>query len=310
VLRGYVAKGFAELLGEDNAMACTLNYAVEAAKRFIPDLVVVFGSCMPAACDYTGIRTYCSHSGAVLVFWLHDDPYEFDFNSKIYPYADFIFSNDKWAAQHIDHPHVHHLPLAADTQAHFRPIRKEMDRDVFFCGVGFENRRQLLADCAEIFTPFRVEVFGAEWPDNLPFCRNTRLPNESLPDYYASSGATLNIGRRFNLANDKYQLDATTPGPRTFEAAMAGAVQCVQIEGLELADYFTFGAEVLVFDAPSELRELLVRLRSDSAYRRGIAEKSQARALRDHTYACRAAQLLGACGFALNPDARNSATTA
>jgi spore maturation protein CgeB len=102
---------------------------------------------MPSSCDYTGLRSYCSSSSAALAFWLHDDPYEFDFNYKVYQYADFIFSNDKWAAVHIDRPNVFHLPLAADPKVHFRPINSNMDRDVFFCGVAFPNRQQLLGDC-------------------------------------------------------------------------------------------------------------------------------------------------------------------
>jgi spore maturation protein CgeB len=292
VLRGYVGRGFSEILPEGHVITCSLNHAVEAAQQFHPELVLVFGSCMPASCDYTGLRSYCSRSGAALVFWLHDDPYEFDFNYKIYQYADFIFSNDKWASIHINHPNVFHLPLAADPQAHFRHLGCEMDRDVFFCGVGFPNRRQLLIDCAEVLSPYRVEVLGAEWPETLDFCRNTRLPNEALPSFYAASLVTLNIGRRFNLANSKYQLDATTPGPRTFEAAMAGAVQCAYLEGLELADYFTFGEEILVFDSPSELRTVVDELRSDPLLRQQIAEKSQARAMRDHTYAARARVIL------------------
>ena|GEM_PF-459015 len=297
-LLSYVGRGFSEILSQEQVMTSSYDYAAEAVKRFQPDLVVVFGSCMPACCDYTTLKNNCVKSGAKLAFWLHDDPYEFDSNEKIYPYADFVFSNDQWAVTHIDHPKAFHLPLAADRQAHFRPIGEKMDRDFFFCGVGFSNRQQLLADCTELLKPFHVEIFGDQWPSSLSFCKNIRLPNESLPDYYAASLATLNVGRRFNLANSKYQLDARTPGPRTFEAAMAGAVQCVYLEGLELADYFDFGTEILVFDSPSELRELMNNLKRDGSRRRQIAERSQARALRDHTYARRASKLLSICGFA------------
>lgn len=292
VLRSYVARGFVEVLGEKQVMSCSLDYAANAAQHFRPDLIVVFGSCMPASCDYTGLRNYCVRSGAALAFWLHDDPYEFDFNSKIHDYADLIFSNDRWAAEHISHPRVFHLPLAADPQAHFRPIASMMERDVFFCGVGFPNRRQLLADCAKGLAPFRVEILGTDWDEQSGFCKNRRMPNEALPDLHATSLLTLNIGRRFNLANRKYQLDATTPGPRTFEAALSGAVQCAYIEGLELNDYFTFDEEILVFDAPHELIEVIDALRADPVRRRAIAERSQARAMREHTYAARASVIL------------------
>lgn len=293
VLRGFVANGFAEVLSEKRVLASSFDHAVEAARRFRPDLVLIFGSCMPDACDYAGIKEYCVRSGAALVFWLHDDPYEFDFNYKIYQYADFIFSNDRWAAYHIDHPHVGHLALAADQGAHWREVgSKAIERDLFFCGVGFPNRRQLLKDCAPYLARYKVEVFGADWPQDIAFCRNQRLDNASLPDLHASSLATLNVGRRFNLANSRYMLDATTPGPRTFEAAMSGTVQCVYFESVELFDYYRPGEEVLLFDSPTELVQLIERLREEPGLRDQIARRAQARTLAEHTYAARAHTIL------------------
>lgn len=297
VLREYVGRGFCEVLSNENVLTCSFERSVEAAKQFHPELIIVFGSCMPADCEYTSLRTYCSRNSAILVFWLHDDPYEFDTNYKIYQYADFIFSNDRWSVTHISHPNVFHLPLAADPKAHFRDIKNTMERELFFCGVAFPNRRQIVTDFAKISSEFHVEIFGADWPKELNFCKNTRLSNEILPDYYATSLVTLNMGRNLNLANDRYQLIATTPGPRTFEAAMAGAVQCVYLEGLELSDYFTFGEEILVFDSISELPILINQMRSNPLLRRQISEKSQARAMKDHTYANRAYNLLRCCGF-------------
>lgn len=298
ILRQYLGRGFAEIVGEKNVLTCCLEQAHIEARVFKPNLIVVFGSCAPSSCDYNSLRTYCSQKGALLVFWLHDDPYEFDFNSKIYNYADFIFSNDKWAAIHIDHPRVSHLPLAADSTAHYRPTRSiAISRDVFFCGVGFPNRRKLLEDCEEHLSHLKVDIFGCDWPDGRGIYKNNRVPNALMPDYYASSLITLNIGRRFNLANNKYQLDASTPGPRTFEAAMAGAVQCFFLEGLEIEDYFKFGKEILVFDSPSELREIIEHLRCDISFRNKIALNSQSRVMKNHTYAARAKEIIRACGI-------------
>jgi len=297
VLRHYVGEGFAQVLGADCVMTCSLDHSSEAARRFQPDLVLVFGSCMPDSCDYTALRTYCGRSGASLAFWLHDDPYEFDFNFKIYGYADIIFSNDRWAAEHINHPRVVHLPLAADHNAHFREIKDEFARDLFFCGAGFSNRISLLADCAPLIRSRRVEVLGSDWPASLNFCQNQRVPNASLPDYYASSRLTLNVGRRFNLANSKYQLDASTPGPRTFEAAMSGAVQCMYFEGAEILDYFVADREILLFDSPSELKNLLEEMEAAPDRRRAVAVAAQRRVLAEHTYAARARKILSSLGY-------------
>ncbi len=292
VLREYVGLGFAQVLGAENVMSCSLDHACSAATRFQPDLVLIFGSCMPDSSDYTALRTSCVRSGATLAFWLHDDPYEFDFNYKIYNLADIIFSNDRWAMEHINHPDVHHMPLGADTAAHYRDIGSVFERDLFFCGAGFSNRVALFADCTTLFNGLRVEVLGADWPANLSFCKNRRVPNAALPDYYASSLATLNIGRRFNLANSKYQLDASTPGPRTFEAALSGAVQCMYFEGAEILEYFESDKEILLFDSPKELVSMLRHLEAEPEKRRSIAMAAQRRAMDEHTYAARARSIL------------------
>jgi spore maturation protein CgeB len=232
-----------------------------------------------------------------LTFWLHDDPYEFDFNYKILDVADLIFSNDKWAVTHYQHPHVYHVPLGASMVDHFRQIRPAKDRDVFFCGVGFANRVALLRDCSPCLAGANVEVLGAEWPQDLRFARNERVENTALPDYYAGSLITLNIGRRFDLANARFNLDAPTPGPRTFEAAMAGTVQCMFVEGLEIYDYFDPDAgEILLFDSPAELGRHVEMLRSDPAAAASIASAAQKRAISEHTYAHRAARILSLVG--------------
>lgn len=288
VLRQYVARGFMEVLGPSQVVESSFDRSEAAAREFSPDVVLVFGSCMPGVCDYTRLRRYCDQRGAALFFWLHDDPYEFDFNYKILPYADAVFSNDRWAVSHIDHPHVLHLPLAADRLAHFCPLDVQCARDLFFCGAAFPNRVQLLRDLQMSLGGMHVEVFGPDWPADLSFAQEGRLANEALPAYYASSRVTLNVGRRFNLANAKYQLDASTPGPRTFEAAMAGAVQCLFVEGAEIEDYFVPGQEILLFDTPDELRLLIEELRDVPARRESISAAAQARAMRDHTYASRA----------------------
>lgn len=292
ILRNYVARGFSQIVGNDRTACCSLDLAETAVLQFKPDVVVVFGSCMPDSCDYNALRQYCARSGATLAFWLHDDPYEFDFNYKIYQHADIIFSNDRWAVTHYDHQRVFHLPLAADPVAHFKPVGQKIERDVFFCGVGFENRRVLLSDCRGIFEGLNIEIYGSEWPTDLPFCNNKRINNSTLTDYYASSLVTLNIGRRFNLANQRYQLDPSTPGPRTFEAALAGAVQCMFVEGLEIAEYFEPGKEIFLFDSPGELKKIIEMLAETPALHRDVSRAAQQKATRSHTYKERAMKMM------------------
>ncbi|MEM5438198.1 CgeB family protein [Paraburkholderia diazotrophica] len=300
-LRGYVGEGFRDLLGDAAVRVCSLEVAEYCAEAFGPQLVLVFGSCMPAVSVYHGLKNYCLRNGACLAFWLHDDPYEFDFNYKLLNIADVIFSNDRWAVTHYQHPHVYHVPLGASKAEHYRPLHAQKDREVFFCGVGFPNRVSLLRDCVSSLNGIQVEVLGAEWPKEIRFARNERIENRLLPDYYASSLITLNIGRRFDLANARFNLDAPTPGPRTFEAAMSGTVQCMFVEGLEIYDYFDPDAgEILLFDSPAELRRHVEMLRAEPAKAMAIANAAQRRALADHTYTQRAERILSLIGSLAN----------
>lgn len=292
VLRGYVGDGFRSLAQVSAVRICSLEAAEQTARDFEPHLVLVFGSCMPSTSHYLGLKEVALDTGACLAFWLHDDPYEFDFSYKIIPLADIIFSNDRWTATHYAHPCVHHLPLAADSAAHVRPWNPQKARDVFFCGVGFPNRAALLRDCARALAPFKVSVFGSEWPKDTPFAENRRIANDELPDWCAGSLATLNLGRRFNLANSRFNLEASTPGPRTFEAAAAGTVQCFFVESLEIERYYEEGSEILLFDTPVELRRHVEMLRDDPARAKSIASAARDRTLRDHMYANRCARVL------------------
>lgn len=292
-LRRHVGDGFRELLGEAAVRTCSLEAAEYCAEAFSPQLILAFGSCMAAVSVYHGLKNYCLREKACFAFWLHDDPYEFDFHYKILDIADLIFTNDRGAVTYYQHPHVYHVPLAASKAAHYRAAGGGKEHDVFFCGVGFPNRVGLLRDCVASLAGLKVKVRGAGWPANLGFARNERIDNAALPDYYAQSLVTLNMGRRFDLANARYNLDASTPGPRTFEAAMAGTVQCMFVEGLEICDYFDPERdEILLFDSPTELRAQVDALRADPAKAVAIAGAAQARALAEHTYRHRAARIL------------------
>lgn len=301
VLRGYVATGFRTLLGDAQVRVSSLESAAQIVRAFEPHVIVVFGSCMPQVANYLDLKNAALDHGAQLAFWLHDDPYEFDYAHKVEPLADAIFSNDRWTVTHYRHPNVHHLPLAADPDAHVRPLHGDhvnsKARDVFFCGVGFPNRIALLRDCASALQGLKVEVVGSGWPSDLPFAQNRRIANHELPDLHAASLVTLNIGRRFNLANERFNLDASTPGPRTFEAAASGTVQCMFVEGLEIDDYYDESAdEILLFDTPAQLRRQIDMLRDDPARAQRIAAAAQRRTLADHTYERRAARILDVLG--------------
>jgi spore maturation protein CgeB len=301
ILRSDVAEGFADVLGGTSVVHCRYETAPRRIRRDRPELVVVFGSVLPDCSNFAAMRRACDEVGARLAFWLHDDPYEFDACVKVVGLADFVFSNDRWSALHYPRKPAVHLPLAASARR-FGQIApwpwREKARDVFFCGVGFRNRQQLLADLQPTLTALRTEIYGDGWDTHvLPFCRNERLSADQLSTHYASSRIILNLGRHLSLANERCQLSASTPGPRTFEAAMAGCCQLMFVDSLEIENYFDFGREILLFDDPSEFRRQVESLLNDLSRGEAIGAAARRRCLREHTYAARATTLLRSAGF-------------
>lgn len=293
ILRNYVADGFREVL-PGAVTHVPLEVALTAAKQHRPSLIVCFGSCMPDDADYLALRHHCDVTGAVLAFWLHDDPYEIDYSYRIDGIADLVFSNDRWSAEHYSHPRAYHLPLAASRAAHWRPIGPAKDIGIFFCGVAFGNRIRLVKDLRHVLQKHDTRILGDQWPDDLPFVRNRRLSNEELSRNYARALVTLNMGRDFHYANERYQLDPSTPGPRTFEAAMAGTTQMYFVESLEIEDYYVPDKEIVLYNSVAEFERKLEALLHEPSRCTAIAASGQARTLADHTYANRARSILDA----------------
>ena len=292
-LRQYVVQGFSELLGSVRVSHCSFEQAAEKVVESKPDALICFGSCMPEDAEYGAIRKSCDETRSALVFWLHDDPYEFDYNYKVCEVADFIFTNDKWSSYHYDHPHTFHLPLAASKDAHWRPTQKKKEIEIFFCGVAFPNRIRLVKDLSPTLSRYETVILGDQWPEKeIIFLKNKRLSNIELSDHYAHSLITLNMGRDFHFANERYKLEPSTPGPRTFEAAMAGTVQLYFVESLEITDYYLANKEIILFDSAQSFKEEVEELTTNSNRTLQLSIAAQQRTIQDHTYMKRAQSIL------------------
>jgi len=94
------------------------------------------------------------------------------------------------------------------------------------------------------------------------------------------------------LANDRYKLDPSTPGPRTFEAAMAGSAQIYFVESLEVEEYYADGKEILLVDDVKDLKQILVNYLDAPQDILAIGKAAQARTLQQHTYKHRVSHIL------------------
>ena len=297
VIRPNVAEGFIEILGADAVKAVPLDLAPTAIRQFRPDLVVAVGSIVPDASDLRGLRRAADGVGAELGLWLTDDPYEFDYAFKAELMADIIFSNDSWAVHHYRHGNVHHLPLAASRSRHFRDIVPVSEREhvVFFCGVAYPNRVALIRRADALLSRHPVAILGTDWPSDIRCAVNRRLSPSEMAEHAADARLTLNIGRDLDIANRRFALPPATPGPRTFEVALAGSAQLFFATGLEICEMFEPGREILLVDGVADIARAIEQALDDPASIQAIAVRAQARALSQHTYAQRAARILALC---------------
>ena len=303
-IRACLADGFRELLGSEGVVTVPLELASGLIRAFRPDLIVAVGSVVPDASDLRGLRRAADETGAQLAYWLHDDPYEFDYAFKAELTADVVFTNDAWAVHHYRHGSVHHLPLAAAPACHYRDLVPVADRAtvVFFCGVAYANRVALIRRADDLLSRHPVAIHGTDWPSDIRCASNRRLTAAEMADHAADARLTLNIGRDLDIANRRLSLPQATPGPRTFEVALAGSAQLYFATGLEICDHFEPGAEILLVDGVRDIARAIEQALDDPASILAIAERAQARALQDHTYRRRAERMLDLCRLSVAPE--------
>ena len=297
VIRNYILEGFRACLAPSRASACSLELAFKQVEATRPSLVVAAGSLASDATDLRRLRRATEAAGSLLAIWVHEDPYEFDYAFKLDTVADVVFSNDAWAVPHYCHPRARHLPLAGAPGRHYRPVTPCEVREtaVFFCGVAYANRAEFVRKADDVLRRHPVEILGADWPPDIRCARNQRLTADEMADYAQRSRLTLNIGRDLDIANARYGLPQSTPGPRTFETALSGSVQLYVTTSLEVTDYFEPGVEILLVDSVRDVAEAIEWAYDDPAAATAMAARAQTRALRDHTYRNRAQAILRAC---------------
>jgi len=229
----------------------------------------------------------------VVGWWLTDDPYEIDGNLPRARLFDFVASNDLCSAGRYAGTSVLHVPLAADRRRHFREIRptdNDYQWDLVFCGVAFPNRLAWLEVAAPVLARYRTLILGPGWP-SLRFTSTRRIDNAELADLYNASRIVLNLPRSFNVSN-QHGFPASTPAPRTFEAAAAGGFQLVTADRPEFHRHFDIPAEMDLFLNARDPCAKIEHYLGNPSQRIEAARRSQRRTLAAHLYEHRAAAIL------------------
>lgn len=181
----------------------------------------------------------------------------------------------------------HYLALGCDPSVH-KPLRARgvFRANVVFAGEASVRRERLLTELVE----FGLAVWGPGWRRTglKDYCRGELPTHEDFVRAYAGATVAVNV---HHTGPDDRSGDSTGVNRRTFELAAIGVTQVVDARP-DLPQHFEENSELLVFSTPEELRGQVKRAVQEDQYRERLAASARQRALRQHTYMHRMAELL------------------
>lgn len=292
-VRNSIMDGWIEYLGEENVYSANISGAAAVVAEVNPDIVLGIGSYLPESTYFGEVSREARRHGKVTVFWATEDPYEQDANYRIAHDFDVVFSCDHWGVNFYSHPRAYHLPLAGCRARHYAPITADRPKtiDVMFCGVAFTSRQEIVEDIRAHLAGLNLAFIGPGWGKFGHGFSDRRIEKAQLIELYQRSKIVLNLGRSLHFENRRYMITPSSPGPRTFEAALAGAVQFFHEDTYEIRRYFK-PDEVPSFSNPREFAALLAAYLNDDEKSLQTAGRAQKRALAEHTYAHRAKHVI------------------
>ncbi len=282
--------------GIENTYCEMLSQVVlESVNEKPVDIVI----CLAQAPLSPRVLTELRSRGIITVLWFVEDYARFTYWKEMSRYFDFVFTIQKGkcieAIRSAGAGEVHYLPVGCDPIVHTPLTLSEDERrrwgsPISFMGAGYHNRQQLFASMAE----YPLKIWGTEWPDCKPFDRLVQEGGRRLsPDEYMKvfNATDININLHSSHERDGVDPFGDFLNPRTFELAAAGVFQLVDKRSL-LAEAFEEGAEMVTFSNVRDLREKIDYYLSHPDERIAIAQRAQARALREHTYGHRVQKML------------------
>ncbi len=288
-VRNSIIDGWIEHLGEDSVMSANISGGAAVVAQMQPDIVIGIGSYLPESTYFGEISRAARRLGKVTVFWATEDPYEQDANYRIVHDFDAIFSCDHWGVNFYTHPNAFHLPLAGCHKRHYMPISADREKtiDVMFCGVAFTSRQEVVEDLRSSLSGLNLCFIGPGWGKFGHGFSDRRIDKAQLIELYQRSRIVLNLGRSLHFENRRYMITPSSPGPRTFETALAGTLQFFHEDTYEMRSYFA-KEEIPAFSNQVEFDSLLEYYLAEDERGLKTAELAQKRALSEHTYAHRA----------------------
>jgi len=260
------------------------------ARRFNPDVLVVFGQNRVLAGALAQIRTMSSASA---VFIWPDTLVNLSvFIIAALPLYDWVGTYSKSTVpifERLGGRRVVWLPLGSDPHLHpVVPPRAEFRCDVAFVGQWRPERELSIAALLTELPGISVKIWGPDWgrrthnPGILRAWQKRSLFGREFSQAVASCKANLNIIDETNYP---------AANMRFFEIPCAGGLQ-VCSSCPEMESDFKDGETVFYYHSVSQLPGIVRTLLADDALRDRVACAAREKVLRDHTYARRAQTIL------------------
>ncbi|GBQ86148.1 glycosyltransferase family protein [Gluconobacter albidus] len=225
-----------------------------------------------------------------MILWTFEDPFMRDFNVENAELFDFVFTNDPSCAEYY-HGKGHYLPLAASPSIHERSVvpADDLEYDIFFAGTMWPNRVHTLRKVIAAFPDARLKLvcptneFLPPLPGDLASLAIQRpISHEAFIDFANVSAVTLTMFRDYASHGEVSQ--ATAPGPRFFELALAGTAQVVEApDSMDAAHFETVNGIALARDA-NQVVDAIAKLLKHKDARLSAAQAAQKSVLSQHLY--------------------------
>lgn len=230
-------------------------------------------------------------SGIRLCYWFTEDYRIFDYWKTIAPWFDpfFIIQKEPFVQEleKIGCRTSRYLPMAFDQSCSAGHTDGEPEIPVSFVGAPYPNR-------VHYFRSWRragFEIYGEDWDSHLcgaVVIGNRRITEEEAQRIYRRTLVNINL---HSSAFATGFGDGDFVNPRTFELAGLGLFQITDMRKL-LPLHFDPADEIVALPQWEDLEYATDYFLKRPHERRRFAEKARTRVLREHTYRCRAEEIL------------------
>lgn len=281
-----VARSAKKLWGEENVVVADNMNLLEVAATHEHEVLI----CIDGQRTDFELMKRVRPCFKTMIFWAFEDPFMLDFNVHVTSNFDYVFTNDPSCVDSYQ-VEAHYLPLGASQSIHFRDIKntEDLDYDIFFAGTMWPNRVPVLRRLLIAFPEARFKLIcpGNDYLPPLPRDLVERIiPRpvsiESFIDFANASQVTLTMFRNYASHGDVGQ--ATAPGPRLYELALAGTAQVVELPSEMDEKYLKELNGISVARNTEEVIESIARILSEKGLRKQLAIDTQKAALSEHLY--------------------------